>query len=114
MVEVSSPAIRSVLPTVFAARVFDRDVVGEALRVVEVDRHLAGLGRRFGGRVGEFAVRVGFEFDGRAAAFAAAGFLAAFGRAPPVASPPLVVEVVVVESLAAAGDERGGGEGENE
>jgi hypothetical protein len=64
----------------FAAGVFDRDVVGQRLGVVECDRHFTGFRGHAGARVGEFAARVGFELDGRAAAPAAFLLAPAPGR----------------------------------
>ena len=81
-VESSPSAMASVWPTVFAARVFEGDVVRDALPVGEVDGHFAGFG--FGGvaREGE-AAGGGFDLQRAAAAgfffFGAAGAAAAFG-----------------------------------
>ena len=64
------------LADVFAARGFHVDVMADRLRVVEVDRHVTGLGGHFFLGVGEGAARVRFDFDARG--FSARGFSAGF------------------------------------
>ncbi len=108
--------ITSVEPIVFAARVFDRDVVAELLRVGEVDRHFARFGGGGFGRVGEFAARVGFEVEGRRAGRAAFGFVAAAGCSTTFLGGFTAAGVRRVVIVTTAGDEgeRGEQQGEQE
>src|SRR6185295_2953086 len=94
----------------FAAGGFDRDVVRERLRILEVDRHFAGLGGGAGGGVGERAVRIGFEFQRRGGAATAAVFFldatVCLGAVFSAASPARRGRSGVVIATTAAGDER--------